>query len=81
MWCGDKEMLKIADPKLYMIVSNYVCEWLAVKMLKTSTEIGMLVYFSQKELSETEIANTIQRMNDAALIIGERLDYREFRVR
>jgi hypothetical protein len=50
-------------------------------MLKTSTEIGMLVYFSQKELSETEIANTIQRMNDAALIIGERLDYREFRVR
>jgi hypothetical protein len=26
MWYGDKEMLKVADPKLYMIVSNYVCE-------------------------------------------------------
>ena len=81
MWYGDKELLKNADPKLYMIVSNYVCEWLAVKMIKTSTEIGMLVYFSQKELSELEIAHTIQGMNDAALIIGERLDYREFRVK
>jgi hypothetical protein len=26
MWYGDKEALKLTDPKLYMIVSNYVCE-------------------------------------------------------
>lgn len=79
LWYGDKEDLKTADPKLYMIVSNYVCEWLVIKMIKTSTEIGMLVYFSQKELTDLEIKKTIQGVNDAALIIGERLDYREFK--
>lgn len=81
VWYGDKEELKTIDPKLYMIISNYVCSWLAVKMIKTSTEIGMLVYFSQKELSDADIARTIQGINDAALIIGERLDYREFRIK
>lgn len=81
MWYGGKEDLKIADPKLYMIVSNYVCEWLVIKMIKTSTEIGMLVYFSQKELSDMEIERTIQGVNDAALIISERLDYREYKVK
>lgn len=79
IWYGDKEALKTADPKLYMMVSNYVCEWLAIKMIKTTTEIGILVYFSQKELSEAEIAHTVQSVNDAALIIGERLDYREYK--
>jgi hypothetical protein len=48
-------------------------------MIKTTTEIGILVYFSQKELSEEEIAHTVQSVNDAALIIGERLDYREYK--
>ena len=81
MWCGDKEALKIADPKLYMITSNYVCEWLIIKLIKTSTEIGMLAYFSQKELSEEEIERTIEAVNDAALIIGQHLDYREYRVK
>jgi hypothetical protein len=64
-----------------MIVSNYVCEWLIIKMIKTSTEIGMLVYFSQKELSDMEIERTIQGINDAALIISERLDYREYKIK
>lgn len=81
LWCGDKEALKEADPKLYMMVSNYVCEWLAIKMIKTTTEIGILVYFSQKELSQEEIEYTVQGINDAALIIGERLDYREYKIK
>jgi hypothetical protein len=50
-------------------------------MIKTSTEIGMLVYFSQKELSDIEIEKTIQGINDAALIISERLDYREYKIK
>lgn len=79
LWYGDKEALKQTDPKLYMIVSNYVCEWLAIKLIKTSTEIGMLCYFSQKELSEVEIDRTVEAINDAALIIGQRLDYRDYR--
>ena len=81
LWCGNKEDLKLADPKLYMIVSNYVCEWLIIKLLKTSTEIGMLCYFSQKELSKSEIKHTIEGINEAALIISERLDYREYKNR
>ena len=81
LWYGDKEALKEADPKLYMIVSNYVCEWLAIKLIKTSTEIGMLCFFSQKELSEDEIIRTIDGVNDAALIIGQRLDYRDYKNR
>ena len=81
LWYGDKEALKLADPKLYMMISNYVCEWLVIKMIKTTTEIGILVYFSQKELSPEEIEYTIQGINDAALIIGERLDYREYKIK
>lgn len=83
MWYGNKEDLKEADPKLYMIVSNYVCEWLAIKLIKTSTEteIGILCYFSQKPLLEEEIQYTIDGINDAALIIGQRLDYRDYRNR
>lgn len=79
LWCGDKEALKSTDPKLYMIVSNYVCEWLAIKLIKTSTEIGMLCYFSQKELSDLEIERTIEGINEATLIIGQRLDYRDYK--
>ena len=79
MWCGDKEALKLADPKLYMIVSNYVCEWLAIKLIKTTTEIGMLCYFSQKALSEEDAQFTIDGVNQAALIIGQRLDYRDYK--
>ena len=79
MWYGNKEALKETDPKLYMIVSNYVCEWLAIKLIKTTTEIGMLCYFSQKALSEKEIQYTINGVNDAALIIGQRLDYRDYK--
>ena len=79
LWYGCKESLKETDPKLYMIVSNYVCEWLAIKLIKTSTEIGMLCYFSQKELNQSEIERTIEAINDAALIIGQHLDYREYR--
>ena len=81
LWCGNKEDLKQIDPKLYMIVSNYVCEWLVIKLIKTSTEIGMLCYFSQKELSDVEIERTIEGINDAALIIGQHLDYREYRIK
>ena len=81
LWCGDKEALKAADPKLYMIVSNYVCEWMAIKLIKTTTEIGMLCYFSQKALSETEVEHTVQGINEAALIIGQRLDYRDYKNR
>lgn len=81
MWCGTKEALKLVDPKLYMIVSNYVCEWLAIKLIKTSTEIGMLCYFSQKALSESEIDRTVEGVNEAALIIGQRLDYRDYKNR
>ena len=81
MWYGSKEDLKVTDPKLYMIISNYVCEWLVIKLIKTSTEIGMLCYFSQKALSEEEIQYTIEGINDAALIIGQRLDYRDYKNR
>lgn len=81
IWYGNKDDLKQTDPKLYMIVSNYVCEWLAIKLIKTSTEIGMLCYFSQKELSNVEIERTIEGINDAALIIGQHLDYREYKVK
>ena len=79
VWFGDKEALKESDPKLYMIVSNYVCEWLAIKLIKTSTEIGMLCFFSQKELSKIEKDRTIEGLNEAALIIGQRLDYRDYK--
>ena len=81
LWFGDKEDLKQTDPKLYMIVSNYVCEWLAIKLIKTSTEIGMLCYFSQKPLDGTEIERTVEAINDAALIIGQHLDYREYKIK
>ena len=81
MWYGNKEDLKATDPKLYMIVSNYVCEWLVIKLIKTSTEIGMLCYFSQKALSESEIDRTVEGVNEAALIIGQRLDYRNYKNR
>ena len=40
-----------------------------------------IFYFSQKELSQEEIEYTIQGINDAALIIGERLDYREYKIK
>ena len=79
LWCGNKEALKETDPKLYMIVSNYVCEWLAIKLIKTTTEIGMLCFFSQKDLSDEEMQHTIDGINDAALIIGQRLDYRDYK--
>jgi hypothetical protein len=39
----------------------------------------MLCYFSQKTLSEEEIQYTINGVNDAALIIGQRLDYRDYK--
>jgi hypothetical protein len=39
----------------------------------------MLCYFSQKELSESEVEYTIEGINDAALIIGQRLDYRDYK--
>ena len=81
LWYGDKEALKTADPKLYMIVSNYVCEWLVIKLIKTSTEIGMLCYFSQKALTDEDIECTIEGVNQAALIIGQRLDYRDYKNR
>lgn len=41
----------------------------------------MLCFFSQKELSEEEIEQTIEGVNNAALIIGERLDYRDYKNR
>lgn len=81
LWCGNKEDLKLADPKLYMIVSNYVCEWMAIKLIKTTTEIGMLCYFSQKALTEEDIERTIEGINQATLIIGQRLDYRDYKNR
>lgn len=64
-----------------MIISNYVCEWLAIKLIKTSTEIGMLCFFSQKELEPEEIEQTIEGVNKAAMIIGQRLDYRDYKNR
>ena len=64
-----------------MIVSNYVCEWLSIKLIKTNTEIGMLCFFSQKSLSDAEIEQTIEGINNAALIIGQRLDYRDYKHR
>ena len=79
MWYGSKELLKTVDPKLYMIVSNYVCEWLIIKLIKTNTEIGMIAYFSQKDLSNEEIERTIDGINEAALIIGQRLDYHDYK--
>ena len=81
IWYGTKEELSEIDPKLYMIVSNYVCEWLAIKLIKTTTEIGMLCFFSQKALTEEEIETTIEGINKATLIISERLDYRDFKNR
>ena len=81
LWCGTKEELSEIDPKLYMMVSNYVCEWLAIKLIKTSAEIGMLCFFSQKALTEEEIEQTIEGINKATLIISERLDYRDFKNR
>jgi len=39
----------------------------------------MLCYFSQKALSEEEIQYTIEGINDASLIIGQRLDYRDYK--
>ena len=81
LWYGTKEELAEIDPKLYMIVSNYVCEWLAIKLIKTTTEIGMLCFFSQKELTEEEVETTIEGINKATLIISERLDYRDFKNR
>ena len=81
LWCGTKEELSEIDPKLYMMVSNYVCEWLAIKLIKTSAEIGMLCFFSQKELTEEEIEQTVEGINKATLIISERLDYRDFKNR
>lgn len=54
---------------------------MAIKLIKTTTEIGMLCYFSQKSLSETEIEHTIEGINEAALIIGQRLDYRDYKNR
>jgi hypothetical protein len=41
----------------------------------------MLCYFSQKPLLEEEIQYTIDGINDAALIIGQRLDYRDYKNR
>jgi hypothetical protein len=41
----------------------------------------MLCYFSQKALSEEDMACTIEGVNQAALIIGERLDYRDYKNR
>ena len=41
----------------------------------------MLCYFSQKALSESEIEQTIDGVNNAALIIGQRLDYRDYKNR
>ena len=79
LWYGTKDELSEIDPRLYMVVSNYVCEWLAIKLIKTSTEIGMLCFFSQKDLSEEEIEQTIEGINKATLIISERLDYRDFK--
>lgn len=79
LWYGNKEELSLVDPRLYMVVSNYVCEWLAIKLIKTSTEIGMLCFFSQKALSEEEIEQTIEGINKATLIISERLDYRDYK--
>ena len=64
-----------------MIVSNYVCEWIAIKLIKTTTEIGMLCYFSQKALTEEDIERTIEGINQATLIIGQRLDYRDYKNR
>lgn len=81
IWSGTKEELSEIDPKLYMIVSNYVCEWLAIKLIKTTTEIGMLCFFSQKALTEEEIETTIEGINKATLIISERLDYRDYKNR
>lgn len=41
----------------------------------------MLCYFSQKALSESEIDRTVEGVNEAALIIGQRLDYRDYKNR
>ena len=81
LWCGTKEELSEIDPKLYMMVSNYVCEWLAIKLIKTSAEIGMLCFFSQKDLTTEEIEQTVEGINKATLIISERLDYRDYKNR
>ena len=52
---------------------------MAIKLIKTTTEIGMLCYFSQKDLSEEDVERTIEGVNQAALIIGQRLDYRDYK--
>ena len=39
----------------------------------------MLCYFSQKALSEEDAQFTIDGVNQAALIIGQRLDYRDYK--
>ena len=39
----------------------------------------MLCFFSQKELTNEEIEQTIDGVNNAALIIGQRLDYRDYK--
>jgi hypothetical protein len=54
---------------------------MAIKLIKTTTEIGMLCYFSQKALSEEEIGHTIEGINNAAFTIGQRLDYRDYKNR
>ena len=54
---------------------------MAIKLIKTTTEIGMLCYFSQKALSDEAIESTIEGINQAALIIGQRLDYRDYKNR
>ena len=39
----------------------------------------MLCFFSQKELTDEEIEQTIEGINKAAMIIGQRLDYRDYK--
>jgi hypothetical protein len=39
----------------------------------------MLCFFSQKALSAEELEQTIDGVNNAALIIGQRLDYRDYK--
>jgi hypothetical protein len=41
----------------------------------------MLCYFSQKALTDEDIECTIEGVNQAALIIGQRLDYRDYKNR
>ena len=41
----------------------------------------MLCYFSQKSLSDEDVAFTLEGVDQAALIIGQRLDYRDYKNR